>query len=368
MADNTVINPGASGDTIATDDISGVKHQRVKLSVGADGAASDAVPVVAALDSTGTGIQAVGIVAQFDDVSTASVTENQFAAPRISSRRALLVEGVASGTVIPVSDGGGSITVDNSGTFVTQENGAALTALQLIDDVVVTDDAAFTPGTTKVLMVGATLNDTTPDVVNEGDGGAVRMTADRAIHSSIRDAAGNNRGVNVTAANQMEVSVTAALPTGSAAIGKLAANSGVDIGDVDVTSISAGTNLVGDVGIQPRTTNGLDTFMASGSDGSSILVATAQAAKASAGKVYGYYAYNPETAVSFVHFYNTASGSVTVGTTNPLFSLPIPPGAAANLMSEIGITFGTAITVAATTTAGGNTAPTTGVSLVVWYK
>jgi hypothetical protein len=170
--------------------------------------------------------------------------------------------------------------------------------------------------------------------------------------------------------NGVDVDVTrlSALVAGSAAIGKLAANSGVDIGDVDVTSISAGTNLIGDVGIQPRTTNGLDTFMASGSDGSSILVATAQAVKASAGKVYGYYLYNPEAAVTFVHFYNTASGSVTVGTTNPLFTLQIPPGSAANLIGEIGVTFGTAITIAATTTAGGNTAPATGVSATVFYK
>ena len=35
----------------------------------------------------------------------------------------------------------------------------------------------------------------------------------------------------------MQVDVVASLPAGSAAIGKLAANSGVDIGDVDVTSI-----------------------------------------------------------------------------------------------------------------------------------
>jgi hypothetical protein len=108
--------------------------------------------------------------------------------------------------------------------------------------------------------------------------------------------------------------------------------------------------------------------MASGSDGSSILVATAQAAKASAGVLYGYYAYNPEAAVTFVHFYNTAQGSVTVGTTNPLFTIAIPAGAAANLALPYGIAFSTAITVAATTTAGGNTAPSTGVSLVVFYK
>ena len=158
------------------------------------------------------------------------------------------------------------------------------------------------------------------------------------------------------------------LAAGANAIGKLAANSGVDIGDVDVTSIAAGTNLVADVGIQPRTTLGFDTFMASGSDGSSILVATDQTVKASAGKVYGYYIYNPEAAVTFVHFYNDVIANVTVGTTAPQFTLAIPAGAAANLMSDIGITFGTAITVAATTTAGGNTAPATGASAVIWYK
>ena len=42
--------------------------------------------------------------------------------------------------------------------------------------------------------------------------------------------------------------VQSTLQAGSAAIGKLAANSGVDIGDVDVTSISAGTNAIGKVG------------------------------------------------------------------------------------------------------------------------
>ena len=40
MADNITITPG-TGKTIAADDISSVYYQRVKLGVGADGAASD---------------------------------------------------------------------------------------------------------------------------------------------------------------------------------------------------------------------------------------------------------------------------------------------------------------------------------------
>ena len=46
----------------------------------------------------------------------------------------------------------------------------------------------------------------------------------------------------------MQVDVVAALPAGSNAIGKLAANSGVDIGDVDVTSLPASTNTIEIVG------------------------------------------------------------------------------------------------------------------------
>lgn len=37
MADNTTLNVGTAGDVIATDDISGVKFQRIKLIHGADG-------------------------------------------------------------------------------------------------------------------------------------------------------------------------------------------------------------------------------------------------------------------------------------------------------------------------------------------
>lgn len=41
MADNTVLNTGSGGDTIASDDIGGIKHQRVKIEHGADGSATD---------------------------------------------------------------------------------------------------------------------------------------------------------------------------------------------------------------------------------------------------------------------------------------------------------------------------------------
>lgn len=78
--------------------------------------------VINTLDSVGTGIAAAGIVGQLDDVSTTAVTENQFAPVRISTRRALLVEGVASGTAVPVS---GAVTA-NAGTGTLAVSAASL--------------------------------------------------------------------------------------------------------------------------------------------------------------------------------------------------------------------------------------------------
>lgn len=119
---------------------------------------------------------------------------------------------------------------------------------------------------------------------------------------------------------------------------------------------------------KPSPTEGVSTMNATSSDGATALTSTAQAIKASAGCVFGYFIYNPNATAQFVQFYNVASGSVTVGTTNPQFMLTIPAMSAANLISPVGIQFTTAISWAATSTAGGNGAPTTALDAVAWYK
>jgi hypothetical protein len=75
----------------------------------------------------------------------------------------------------------GSHAVSNAGTFATQESGSLLTAAQLIDDMIFTDDAAFTPGTSKLAVIGAQADETATDSVDEGDAGALRMTLDRKL-------------------------------------------------------------------------------------------------------------------------------------------------------------------------------------------
>lgn len=86
---------------------------------------------------------------------------------------------------VEVFDGGGSHTVDNNGTFVTQVDGSALTALQLIDDPVFADDAAFTLSTSKGhVMAGVAVqtDGTDPGAVSaEGDAAAVRTDVNRIL-------------------------------------------------------------------------------------------------------------------------------------------------------------------------------------------
>ena len=147
-----------------------------------------------------------------------------------------LSDGASAITTLPVSLASvPSHAVTNAGTFVTQENGAALTSLQLIDDVIIADDAAFTPATTKVAMAGFTFDDVSPDTVNEGDGGAARMSANRNIYVNIRDNAGNERGLNVDSSGNITVAAigTSVTPgTAAANLGKAedAAHSSGDTG------------------------------------------------------------------------------------------------------------------------------------------
>lgn len=104
------------------------------------------------------------------------------------------------------------------------------------------------------------------------DGVATHVTADA---DGLLVNLGANNDVTVTGS----VSVGAALPAGTNAIGKLAANSGVDIGDVDVTSVVPGTGATnlgkaedaahstGDVGVMALTVRTNTAASRAGTDG-----------------------------------------------------------------------------------------------------
>lgn len=336
MADNIAVTAG-SGTTIAADDIGGVLHQRVKLSQGADGSATDvssaaplnvtlantganATPLVvdlganndvsvnagtnyigkvrltdgttdgevvplagynaqavAIVDGSGSQITSFGGGVQYTEGDTdasftgtmmlAEAAGNTAAALQIDASGHLQVDLAASSTSVTVSDGGGSITVDNNGTFVvqstnqansgvdigdvtinnasgasavniqdggnsitvdgtvavsgtvtvashavtnagtfaTQESGALLTSSQLIDDAIVADNAAFTDRTTKLDMAGYIYDEVAGTALTENDAAAARINVNRAQVQAIEDGSTRGRYATVTASNALKV-------------------------------------------------------------------------------------------------------------------------------------------------------------------
>jgi hypothetical protein len=120
----------------------------------------------------------------------------------------------------------------------------------------------------------------------------------------------------------------------------------------------------------PLATGGWDSFNATAADGATACTSTAQSVKASQGAVGGYWINNPNTADSWLHFYNSAAP--TVGTTNPKLSFRIPGTAsnsvAANLEVSLGVQFDTAISIACTSAAGTAGAPSVALEVIAFYK
>ena len=231
MADNLEVTPG-TGATVGADEIAGVKYQRVKLIVGADGtndgdvASGNPMPV----SDAGGALTVDGTVTANLSATDNAVLDAIVAAlpAALAANGGLKVEGVAGGVAQPISVATvPSHAVTNAGTFATQVDGAALTALQLIDNLAVAVDGNY-------LNVNANIAGT--DMAS-GSG-----TATGALRVELP-----TNGTGVIATVGAVTAITNALPAGTNAIGKLAANSGVDIGDVDILSIAAGSNLIGKV-------------------------------------------------------------------------------------------------------------------------
>lgn len=336
MADNITIDEGST-TTVSTDDVGGVQVQRVKVQYGVDGAATDVS------DTNPMPIDDAGGTITVDD----------------------------GGTTLSVDDGGGSLTVDVSGTVtvdgsaVTQPvsaatlplpSGAATAANQTTANGLLTTIDTDTSTIAGAVSGTEMQVDVVTSALPSGAATAALQTSSEAILTTID--ADTSALAGCVGGTEIQVDVVGSLPAGTNAIGKLAANSGVDIGDVDVLSLPA-VNIARNA----TSTDGVTYFRDADVDN------TAQVLKAAAGLLKGYFIHNPNTTTVYVHFYNVASGSVTVGTTTPNMTFGIPAEQSANLAWEPGIEFSTAITYAATTEAdAGATDPTTGLIMTAFYE
>lgn len=148
---------------------------------------------------------------------------------------ALKVDG--SAVTQPVSDGGGSLTVDGTvavSGIVTVTGGLTDTQLRAsavpVSLATVPSHAVTNAGTFAVQVTSSASHAVT---------GPLTDTELRASAVPVSLAAVPSH--DVTNIGTFAVQLSAALPAGTNGIGKLTANSGVDIGDVDVTSVAPGT-------------------------------------------------------------------------------------------------------------------------------
>lgn len=130
-ADNVAVTPG-TGATVAADEVGGVLHQRVKVSLGADGAATDAVggagTVSAAvqrvtLGSDDPAVASLGVIDDWDDNDAAKTVELGTVL-----------------TVTPVIDTGIYAAGDAVGGKQTLTNAARVSGNQTVLDTIVIRD------------------------------------------------------------------------------------------------------------------------------------------------------------------------------------------------------------------------------------
>jgi len=219
MADNVTADAGSGGAVLAADDISSVFYPRGKLSLGPDGTANDAL---AGAGAVGVGVQRVTLAS--DDPAVVDLAAIE------------VLNTTIAGDTTSID---GKITACNTGAVVLAAGTAAigkLTANSGVDigDVDITsvvpgtaatnlgkaEDAAHSTGDVGIQSLAVRTDTPANRSGTDGDYEPIQMSAGRVWTSSTIDTA---------------------LPAGTNAIGKLSANSGVDIGDVDVTSCALPT-------------------------------------------------------------------------------------------------------------------------------
>lgn len=131
-------------------------------------------------------------------------------------------------------------------TTIDADTGGIATSVASIDTKTPALGQALAAASVPVVLTAAQITTLTPPAAITGFGTAANQTTIighldgvEGLLTTIDADTGTLAGA--VAGTEMQVDIVAALPAGTNAIGKLAANSGVDIGDVDVASLTGGT-------------------------------------------------------------------------------------------------------------------------------
>jgi hypothetical protein len=213
MADNTTLNTGTGGDVIATDDISGVKFQRVKITLGADGVNDGDVSATNPIPVDGT-VTVTGTVAVTDNAGSltvdGTVTANQ---PSSTAYKVI------------ISDGTSDVPIDaaHSDGETNTENHIDVGAKNLVFNGS-TWDRSRGDATNGMLVNLGTNNDVTVTGTVTANAGTGSFTVAQATAASL----------NATVVG----TGTFAVQASQSGTWTLGTNSGVDIGDVTINNAS----------------------------------------------------------------------------------------------------------------------------------
>lgn len=291
---------------------------------------------MAIVDGSGTQITSFGGGTQYTDGGTPPTHP---IGPTLEFNNAGTWATVGSANPLPVS-GSFSLTnptvglaVPTTANYIAASKAGTLTGILLGSQTSANSQAVVLASDQASIPVAATLTAETTKVI-----GVVR-NADGS--GNLLTSTGNALDINIKTGNPTTMTVTQA--TGSNLH----------------TVIDAGTNNIGLVTPTPTSNSGWSfNYQAS-------LSSTKAQIKATAGTFGGFInLYNPNTTVTYIQVFNKASASVTVGTTAPDFVITLAGVATAsatgsdrNLEITCGLAMSTGITIAATTTATGSTAP-----------
>jgi hypothetical protein len=293
MADNTELNPGVGGDVIASDDIGGVKYQRVKLGWGGDGVYNE---VDASLPYPVSSYSAPLAPYSFTQAGAITINTDLLVIDCIGLK-SLMVQCTSMGT---------------SGVVTLQWS----------------NDPSFN------VIASASLFGSDGAIATTFNGAAVRVANVFARYARLRLTTAASAGTTTFAVWGSTEYYTPVTTTQGVSIASL-------------PSLPAGTNLTGDNGVQYRANN-------TGAAGlvSVLSPATPAAAtiKGSAGRLIGWQLHNGSTGVRSVKLFNATAP--TLGTTAAVFEIDIPVGGRAEIVLDGGIGFATAMTYSVTAAKG----------------
>lgn len=197
------------------------------------------------------------------------------------------INNASGAAAVNIQDGGNSITIDGSITASgnkTNNNAAPSTDnVGVLSALVNASSPTFTEGNQSLLSINTTGNLRT--TLNQVAGVAI-STGNGVSGTGVLRVAQVSDGTGVIATVGAVTAITNALPAGTNAIGKLAANSGVTIGDVNIISNIPGTGALnlgkaedaphtsGDVGVMALAVRNDNGTVLAGSDGDYLPMTT----------------------------------------------------------------------------------------------